>query len=68
MPDVLFTVDLEPSRQGQQAYSNAGKVLGMIGRVGQWRRFLLEIGGTSAKGASVERRGPEDRGAKDTEG
>jgi len=30
---ILLTVDLKPSRQCQQAYSNASKVLGMIGRI-----------------------------------
>ena len=34
----------------------------------QRRRFLLEIGGTSAEGASVERRRREDRGAEGAEG
>ena len=34
----------------------------------QWRRFLLEIGGTSAEGASVERRRREDRGAEGAKG
>jgi len=29
---VLFSVDLKPSRQCQQAYSKASKALGMIGR------------------------------------
>jgi len=34
----------------------------------QWRRFLLEICGTSAEGASVERRRRDDRGAEGAEG
>ena len=37
-------------------------------RCRQWRRFLLEIGGSSAEGASVERRMREDRGAEGAEG
>ena len=34
----------------------------------QWRRFMLEIGGTSAEGASMERRRRYDRGAEGTDG
>jgi len=34
----------------------------------QWRRFMLKIGGTSAEGASIERRRREDRGAEGSEG
>ena len=30
----------------------------------QWRRFLLEIGGTNAKGTSVDRRRHENRGSR----
>jgi len=32
-PGILFTADLTPSRQCQQAYSNASKMLVMMGRV-----------------------------------
>jgi len=42
---VLLSIglDLKPSRQCQHAYSNASKVLGMIGRIITYKDVLLRL-------------------------